>query len=831
MTAMKKICFSLMLACGLLTACYDDTDLRESIDELEDRILALEQLKGDVAALREIVDGKVTVASCVEADGVWTVTLSDGKTFKVYPEAEPLDIPVITVIEENGKSYWGYYEDDQVSFLLHGDKKIEVTTVVPSIRINGDNHLEISVDGGKTWVESKEEIASGGGSCVFSGVEKKDDCIVLTLADGFTQYTVPLMKEVYQQFVSLSGKQYFANGETKDIEIGMAGVKNYTVTERPDGWKTVLSDGKLTVTAPAKGVGDTEGYIKMIGIGSETSIASVYVTIGTAPCVISISDGKRVTIRMSGSGSFFYGASAIDEFDPAALAKELSEVTNFMLARHPFDSNVDLPLSDLLQEVVPGETYVVWALPITGNDYVAEDVLYQAVSSIGVTHEVTDVTFENANIYTSVNGTDTYYLIPLQEDMTLDTCIEDLNGSYAATYDVYKHDSSFTGKLEDLVASPIAGQSYDFLVLPVKLGKFLSDDAVTFTVALKPYGRGGNVEVSLTESAREFKSLKVNVTASANAYKSFVSVVSAADYTSNGYADDEALLTYLSTLAGRTYSDSYEYVAGNLQSGTEYYVVAAVIDRKGVLGSPKRLLLATKAVVPSDVTISVSNVNATRNSATVYLTASGEIASYRYMFMSGEGSDYWYYTYLDDDAAAYNALVYGTCTYVDKAASEAASGFAFADLSFGVDYIFRVIGYDRQGRVTALAKADITTTVGAVVQKSDARWTSMKPAVSTVISGNSMRLTVDFPQGCKSYVVTKMSSEEYKASCPTAARLKADYILKHGYAMTFTENIVNYVPDNWYISADRPYVLITWEDENGWYEPLVINSATGQTID
>lgn len=828
---MKKIFFSLMLVCGLMTACYDDTDLRESIDELEDRILALEQLKGDVAALKEIVDGKVTVASCVEADGVWTVTLSDGKTFKVYPEAEPLDIPVITVIEENGKSYWGYYEDGQVSFLLHGDKKIEVTTVVPSIRINGDNHLEISVDGGKTWVESKEELASGGGSCLFSGIERKEDCIVLTLADGFTQYTVPMMKEVYQQFVSLSGKQYFANGETKDIAVEMTGVKNYTITERPEGWKAVLSEGKLTVTAPVKGTGETEGYIKMIGVGAETSIASVYVTIGTAPCVINISDKRQVTIKMSGSGSFFYGASVLEEFDPAALAKELSEVTNFMLARHPFDSDVDLPLSDLLPEVVSGETYLVWALPITGGDYVAEDVLYQAVSSVGVTYEVTEVTFENANIYASVKGTDTYYLIPLKEDMTPDTCIEDLNGSYAATYDVYKHNSSFMGKLEDLVTSPIAGQSYDFLVLPVKLGKFLSADAVTFTVALKSYGRGGNVEVSLTESAREFKSLKVNVTASASAYKTFVSVVSAADYTSGGYADDAALLTYLSSLAGKSYSDSYEYVAGNLQSGTDYYIVAAAIDRKGVFGSPKRLSLATKAVVPSDVTLSVSNVNATRNSATVYLTASGEIASYRYMFMSGDGADYWYYTYFDSDVASYDALVYGTCTYFDKPASDVASGITFTDLKFGVDYMFRVIGYDKQGRVTALAKADITTTVGAVVQKSDARWTSMKPAVSAVISGNSMKLTVDFPQGCKSYVVTKMSSEEYKANCPTAARLKADYILKHGYAMTFTENIVNYVPADWYISADRPYVLITWEDDNGWYEPLVIDSATGQTID
>lgn len=827
---MKRI-FLIAVAFVLLVGCdkYDDSQLKEAISKLEDRVLALEKLNDDVAALKEIVEGKVTVASCVEEDGVWTVTLSDGKSFEVHPAVETPDIPVITVIkDEDGRSYWGYYENDKVEYLLHGDNKIEVTTVVPSIRINDDNHLEISVDGGKTWVESKEELVSG--TCLFSGIEQKEDCVVLTLADGFTQYTVPLLKEVYQQFVSFSGKQYFTNGETKNIAIEMVGVDNYTITEKPEGWKAVLSEGQLTVTAPAKGTGDTEGYIKMIGVGTETSIASVYVTIGTAPCVITISDTRQVKIKAS-SGSFFYGASTLEEFDPAALAKELGEVTNFMLARHPFSSNVDVPLAELVPEVVPGETYVVWALPITGYDYAREDVHYQAVSSIGVTSEVSDVTFENANIYVNVKGTDTYYLIPLQEDMTIDTCIEDLNGNYAATYNVYRHNSSFMGRLTDLVSAPIAGESYNFLVLPVKLGALLKADAVTFAVRLNAYTRGGSLNLKLSEVKREYRSLTVNVSADNNAYRTFIAAVSEAEYISKGYSDDNLLLDYLSSQSGRSYSAAYDFVADNLQSGASYYIVAVAMDRKGIMGAPERLVLSTKAVVPSDVTISVSDVNASLNSATVYISADGEVAGYRYMFMAGDGADYWYYTYQDNDTAAYEALVYGTCTYVDKTAAEVAAGISFTDLQFGVGYIFRVIGYDKEGRVTALAKADISTTVGAVTQKSNDRWTAMKPDVTTVVTGNSMKLSISFPQGCKSYAVTKMSSEEFTAACPSAARLRTDYILKHGYVLRFTENISGYIPAEWYISADRPYVLVTWEDESGWYEPLVIDSATGQPIE
>lgn len=824
---MKRI-LAIASALVLLAGCekYDDTPIKEALSALEDRVLALEKLNGEVAALKEIVAGSVTVASCVEADGVWTVTLSDGKSFKVHPAASAIKVPLITVIEENGKSYWGYYENDDVTYLLKDGKKIEVSAVVPSVRINEDNYIEISVDGGNTWVESSDRLETG--SCMFSDIALKDDCVVLTLADGFTQYRVPLMQEAYQQFTALSGKQYFVNSETKEIAIDMVGVENYTITERPEGWKTKLEKGKLTVTAPAEGVGESEGYIKMIGVGSQTSIASVYVTIGTAPCVITISETRQVKIT-SESGQFFYGASRLDDFDPASLVAELAKVTNPMLSRYPIASQVDLPLADMGLEIMAGETYVVWAFPTSGETYKEEDILFQAVSSVGVAYEVLAKTFENANIYVNVKGADYYYLIPLQEDMTLETCIADLNGNYAATYNMYRHSTSFTGQLTDLVSPAQAGYAYDFLVLPVKMGRLLTDDSVTFSIELDPYNVGADIDVSLSEISRDYRSLKVNVSAN-NAYKTIVNVVSAEDYAANGYDNDAVLVEYLSSLVGQSYSGSYDFIADNLLSGAEYYVVAVAMDRKGTLGTPQRLKLSTRTIEPSDVVISVSKIEAALNSAKVFMSATGQIARYRYVFLKEDGADYWYNTYLENDQLVYEALVYGTCDYVEKTSDEATSGIIFTDLSFGTKYIFRVIGYDSEGHVTSLAKADVAPTVGAVVQKSDARWDEMRPEVTAQVSGNAMKLSVTFPQGCKSYVVTKMSSEEYRASCPTAARLKADYILKHSYALTFTENITDYTPADWYISLDRPYLLITWEDDSQWYEPLVIDSATGKPV-
>ena len=67
------------------------------------------------------------------------------------------------------------------------------------------------------------------------------------------------------------------------------------------------------------------------------------------------------------------------------------------------------------------------------------------------------------------------------------------------------------------------------------------------------------------------------------------------------------------------------------------------------------------------------------------------------------------------------------------------------------------------------------------------------------------------------------------ASWPASARLRADYALSRFSVIEFTENISSYNP-GWYVSADKPYILITWKNADGWHEPLVYDSATGQRV-
>lgn len=817
---MKRI-FSMVLVCALFAACekYDDSEVKDAIGKLEERVQALEMLNGEIDALKAVVEGKAMVASFVEKDGVCTITLSDGNSFKV--QSGLVQHPVVTVMVENNRHYWAYYADGKVEPLLFNGEKVEVTTVVPAIRFNDEGRLEISVDGGRFWVESEGKVAAG----LFSDVTQGDGYIVLTLSDGFTQYRVPMMDESEILFHVASGRMYFNAGESKTVAVEMVGVNKYTVTEKPEGWKVNLVSGQMTITAPASGAGETAGYIKILGVGEETVIAQAYVSVGKAPCLVSIASDLTVTIKPNPQ-SFFYGAEKLEDFDAAAIAARLSGVINPQMAREPFSaSTVTVPLSNLVPEVTDGQTYVVWALPVTGYACTESDVIYESVSSIGIVNEVSSVTFEDARLSVSLKGADSYYLIPLENDMTLETCISDLNGNYADTYDRYKHTGTFRGRLSDVFETLIAGTEYTYLVLPVKLGSLRKDDAETFSVRLNDYVVGGALSMTLSQTSSDYKSLSVSYSADEGTYKYFLKIVGEEDYVSGGYSDDAALISYLSSFNPKAYSGAAVFSESNLNSGSKYYAVAVAVDRNGMLGVPQRLEVTTRQVLYSDKTI-VADYTATMNSAVVTLTSDSEIVRYRYMFLAGDGANYWYYTYSENDQSAYEALIYGSAEYTEI---EAGNPIQFPDLTFGEDYIFRVVGYDAEGKVTALAKVDITPTVGKVIQSSDDSWASLKPAVAAVIAGEDISLTVTLPEGCTEAVVVQMSSEEYQ-TCVSgiAARLKTDYVLQHSSAVKISESISAYKP-GWTIGVDT-YVLVAWAMGTQWFEPLVIDVATGQPV-
>ena len=122
-TLKSVIAVAIVASMTLASSCsYDDTAIKNRVDKVEkdlaaltERVTALEnKLKSDVAALTELINNKAVVTNLTtDANGVTTVELSNGKSFKVYPECTVEDTDTNTYIgveAEEGVLYFAVFE-------------------------------------------------------------------------------------------------------------------------------------------------------------------------------------------------------------------------------------------------------------------------------------------------------------------------------------------------------------------------------------------------------------------------------------------------------------------------------------------------------------------------------------------------------------------------------------------------------------------------------------------------------------------------------------------------------------------------------------------------
>ena len=254
-----RIIMGVMCAGVVLTTAnsceYDDTYIRDSIKDLDERVEALEafseQIQSEISALQEIIEklqSEVTIDNIVETEDGYTINFSDGTSITITDGEDGKDgqdgedgkdgmtPPTIIVIEEDGTYYWGYENSDgSRDFITDDDgNKIPVTGEAPQIRINPDNgNWEISTDGGQTWEDTgMPSSGTGTGESLFAGIDQDEDFVYLTLRDG-TTICIPKTKELVFDFGTDGETLYFERGESKVLDYTMSGVQEVTIT-KPD---------------------------------------------------------------------------------------------------------------------------------------------------------------------------------------------------------------------------------------------------------------------------------------------------------------------------------------------------------------------------------------------------------------------------------------------------------------------------------------------------------------------------------------------------------------------------------------------------------------------
>lgn len=824
----KYVCF-LAVCVVMLSSCYNDDDLKNSISGLEDRMdkleASLQSVQTDISTLKTLTDAlsqNKSIASVLEnEDGSYTIKFSDKTEVTIRNGENGEDAPQITVIknEEDGIYYWGITSTDgKKTFLKDGEgKMMPVTAAAPKIRINTNTkEWEISTDSGKTW-ESTGVYASGegtGDTSLFSGVSQDDDYAYFTLKDG-TILKLSKSKELKCEI--LSGKQYFANGEEKLISVEMSGISKYTVT-KPDGWKVSLTGKGLTITAPVaeNQYAETGGKVAVMAVASngQSIISEIPVIIGEAPVTISVEGQTVSTTLTSGIEMYYLGVLEINEYSAEAVA----ELVNGYVARMYMKTEAldKVPLAELIgKDPEAGKTYMIWAVPPSeaGSEYLPDDVIASVIKTAATVElKVSDITFEGATVSAIRKGCDVYYTGILDKpNYSPERVIEDL--AYGGGT---KQFSDYTGPLEgkvlDFLPTVIPGTTYVLWAIPYKEEKgYKTEELVAVEIAVPALTYDGTAAINISSVVTTVSSISATITPGTGCYKFYYSYMK--EQTLANYATDKDVISYL-IKSGDSSKEAKNFERISLDLGTKGFIVAVALNEKGQLGSLVKIQADSKEIsynpsISVDVAIEASVL-----STTLTLTPTGNPVKYRYVHMKLKDFTN-SYPYWGNEEAVKQALVMNSDVTEIVAAELKNHQLTIEDVEFNTEYILFMIAIDADGNpASTIAKKEYTSAKPTFVRKDrDADlWNASVPEVTIDKIEKDKFYTVSYTvkpkSACKVFYVFAGPADYLTGMYDEQIR----YVMKNGVKQTTTYSGSAYgtLPTN---------INVTWMDEEGrFYE-------------
>ncbi|MFQ8862029.1 leucine-rich repeat protein [Alistipes putredinis] len=375
------------IACSMVCACmfglsscgddYDDSELRGDIENLEDRITALEEwqksVNTDIRSLQSLVaalenkdyvtavtpleDGTGYVISFLKSGNV---TIKHGERGEQGEKGEDGTTPVISVKPDtDGKYYWTVNGE----WLLDNGNKMPVTgekgdkgdkgdkgadAIAPQVRINTDtNEWEISTDGGTTWASTgvkatgnKGNTGAQGekGDSMFSSIDNSNEAYVeLTLADGVTKIKLP--KYAAFSIAFESDEVFYASPTENELTLVLPATlkesdyrsitATITATNGADvQTRSTGSQWSVTVTKPTFGTDGAlvEGSAKVAIRGTEnTHLADTYLL----RVALVAANGTEVT------------ASRLVKYFDGAIVESQSDITDNTVKRLAWKGDMD----------------------------------------------------------------------------------------------------------------------------------------------------------------------------------------------------------------------------------------------------------------------------------------------------------------------------------------------------------------------------------------------------------------------------------------------------------------------------------------------------------
>ena len=444
------------VSCGKLED--EINTLKGQVEGINQKLAALEsKLNADVASLNAAiaaVEAKVAVVKVEEKDGMVVLTLANGNQINVgKPDANANNTGLVTTVTKDGKTYWAVVNADGTVQNLnvevgHPDVKL-------SFKVDAETRaLLISYDG--TNYESTGVVVKDPDAYkhIVTNFAEGEDYVTFTI--GEKQYKLPKYEDAGSVLLGRT-EMFVLPGVTKEITLDAEGVTECYVMSKPDGWKAVLNDGVLTVSAPSQAVVDfgaceTEGQVLVHATtaGGKCVVAPLNVKTGPAITFSLDSEGNMTifnALAYTGTNNWGqeftdfayvgFGICTVEEyiafenstvfFENAAseywgygLTNLLNNVDNDLNPWYEEGYNEEytstVNINDLARyfdppmTLDPEKTYVVWILPRDGKNDPVYEYADLAFTKPYATNEVSNETYNNVDIELYLNGADAFYV-------------------------------------------------------------------------------------------------------------------------------------------------------------------------------------------------------------------------------------------------------------------------------------------------------------------------------------------------------------------------------------------------------------------------------------
>ena len=870
-------------------------------------------LESQISKLEGKVDALVTVKDVKEnTDGSVTVILSDNTEFTVHPKFEQDYKGLVTTTTIDGVLYWAVFDENgKATAVTDKDGNlVPVVDVVPQVRVNPETALvEISFDGGNTWTE-----VGYNEPCVFESAEivwtdnwtdeqeatgyydETPMYVVITLPDG---NTISLTLDGVASFMfgghmggAVNGSYYIPQGAVSDVGILTTNITDW-VKDVPAGWKVeelnveYAADGgaSFRITAPtadaiASGSAVAEGFLKVLAVAEGGKTVSTSLMLTTVP-FSEFSAGKGgITVTMNGGciGGYVVGVSTLSDYDPEAIVAELepliTDIEESPWGSYPnwpynnpgydyFESPVSgLPIDDLMTkpEMVLGEQYVVWVLPVNSfidsnwnMSYTAGSICSVVYNNVAINLEVTELAFNTIQISAEFEGIEMYYGSFSQlysSELNKEGILAEFNSGLTASYgspnllfvnDEYIdgwNNSLYSGSPATLVQSGQSiepGNRYYMYLIPAVEGKtkYSMSEVYWYEWTTPGLTSGGTLKVTAGEAENDYKTISVPLSAEGAVYIYYYFV----DPEKISTIEDKA--AYLIEDGKRVASDSYTVREANLTPGAKKVLIAMAVDQDGKYGEVFQKEYSTQEMTFASATVTATVQGEPSMTGIVKISCDAEVDTYYYWY--GPTSDYYwtsqyYFGGSAETASSYIAL--NPLSYMlDKVSSAdlPEDGIEITDLPVGSPCVFVVSAKLIDGTYTKATVVNFTPSLnlGTIVSAKDdngndnAAWVAAKPTVNYTLDSvgddSSVTWTVsDLPEGWTGF--TAVVDSEYTSSHASDKDL-ITFLVQNEYGFATKYELVNgeSYSKHWLYTANYDLYVVIVDPDGNYYAPYKWN--------